>query len=291
MEVKQGAKVTKGIIFAGCSFTWGQGLYYYSNLPTLKEPPPDAYNSNLLTNSHIRFMQSVRYPRIVANHFETFECVYPGNGGSNEGAIEWWEESFASVAPGKNVNSFHVEGIDYKEISYVVFQLTQWQREHFILQDSKERHDIAFHQVGEPPLSDLFAKHLEEKNISLEEWLDAYKRKGLKNVKRFLMNCEANGVKTLLFTWPPEYIDLIKEDEWLAERFITFDYNGETYSSIHDLMDHDRWNPKRNSELTIKWDIENFEETPKDHHPSLKCHQVMAENVIRRIESDMGKSI
>ena len=27
----------KGIIFAGCSYTWGQGLYYYSGLETLKE--------------------------------------------------------------------------------------------------------------------------------------------------------------------------------------------------------------------------------------------------------------
>ena len=45
-------KVYKGMVFAGCSFTWGQGLYYYSNLPTLKEPPPDAYNSNLVNHSH-----------------------------------------------------------------------------------------------------------------------------------------------------------------------------------------------------------------------------------------------
>jgi hypothetical protein len=286
MQVKQGAKITKGMVFAGCSFTWGQGLYYYSNLPTLKEPPPDAYNSELLTSSHIRFMKSIRYPRLVANHFNTFEYVYPGNGGSNEGAIEWWERCFASTGPGEIHNSYPVDGVDYKEISHVVFQLTQWQREHFILQDENERHDIAFHQVSEPPLSDLFAKYLDDNNMSLEEWLEIYKKRGLENVKRFLMNCESNGVKTLLFTWPPEYIELIEKDDWLSERFIKFEYKGETYKSIHDLMDHDRWNPKANPELTIKWDEENFEETPKDHHPSLKCHQVMAENVIRAIENN-----
>jgi hypothetical protein len=26
--------------------------------------------------------------------------------------------------------------------------------------------------------------------------------------------------------------------------------------------------------------------TPKDHHPSLKCHQVIADNIIKRIERD-----
>jgi hypothetical protein len=289
MEVKEGARISKGIVFAGCSFTWGQGLYYYRNLPTLKEPAPDAYDSRLLTSSHIRFMKSVRYPRLVANHFNTFECVYPGNGGSNEGAIEWWERCFASKGPGERCNDYHVDGIDYKEISYVVFQLTQWQREHFVLQNSKERHDIAFHQVSEPPLSDMFSDYLEENNITLEDWLELYKKKGLDNVKRFLMDCENNGVKTLLFTWPPEYVELIENDEWLKERFITFEYNGNSYSSIDSLMDHDRWNPKGNPELTIKWDTESFEETPKDHHPSLKCHQVMAENVINRIERDLNK--
>ena len=28
----------KGIIFGGCSFTWGQGLYFYSDLVDLKYP-------------------------------------------------------------------------------------------------------------------------------------------------------------------------------------------------------------------------------------------------------------
>lgn len=286
MEFKDNSNVTKGMIFAGCSFTWGQGLYYYSNMSTLKEPPPDCYNPDLLSKAHIKFMESVRYPRIVADHFNTFEFVYPGNGGSNEGAIEWWEKCFESKVPGARHNSLPVPPIDYSEISHVVFQLTQWQREHLILQDESERHDIAFHQVNEPRFSDMFMKYLEKENLTLEEWIEIYKKKGLDNVKRFLKNCEDNGVKTLIFTWPVEYVELIEKDEWLRERFIRFEYKGITHSSIDSLMGHDRWNPGDNPELTIKWDTENFKDTPKDHHPSLKCHQVMAENVIRRIENN-----
>ena len=290
MEFNENARVRKGMIFAGCSFTWGQGLYYYSNLPTLKEPPPDAYNSELLTPAHIKFMESVRFPRIVASHFDSFEFVYPGNGGSNEGAIEWWEKCFSSVnGSAGNHNSYEVPGIKYEEISHVIFQLTQWQREHVILQDERERHDIAFHQVNEPGFSDMFMRYLERENLTLEEWIERYKKKGLDNVKRFLKNCEDNGIKTLILTWPPEYVEMIERDEWLNERFIRLSYNGKIYSSMHDLMDHDRWNKKSNGELTIKWDEENFKETPKDHHPSLKCHQVMAENIIRRIEEDLNK--
>lgn len=32
-------KFVKGLIFAGCSFTWGQGLNYYNNFPTNVEMP------------------------------------------------------------------------------------------------------------------------------------------------------------------------------------------------------------------------------------------------------------
>jgi hypothetical protein len=41
----------------------------------------------------------------------------------------------------------------------------------------------------------------------------------------------------------------------------------------------------KNKELEIKFDHENFIETPKDHHPSLLCHQVMAEHVIKAIKN------
>ena len=65
----------KGMIFAGCSFTWGQGLYYYSNMSTLRQPAPEQYDFKLVTHAHKRFMASLRYPRLVANHFGTFELV------------------------------------------------------------------------------------------------------------------------------------------------------------------------------------------------------------------------
>jgi hypothetical protein len=61
------------------------------------------------------------------------------------------------------------------------------------------------------------------------------------------------------------------------------------YSSMQDLMERNGHDQNSNGELTIKWDVENFLETPKDHHPSLKCHQVMAENIIKRIEKDSHK--
>ena len=94
MFVPDADKVTKGIIFAGCSFTWGQGLYYYSNLPTLREPPPYHYDQKLLKDSHYEYLKSVRYPRLVANHFNTFEAFKTVNGGSEDETFDFFKNIF-----------------------------------------------------------------------------------------------------------------------------------------------------------------------------------------------------
>jgi hypothetical protein len=280
---------TKGMVFAGCSFTWGQGLYYYSNLDTLKEPLPDHYDRNLVKHAHIKFKESVRYPRLVANHFNTYEFVHPENGGSNWGAVHWWENCFTNKDPGAWYGGHSIPKIEYSEVSHVVFQLTQWQRDNFNMQlpGDPEKHEIPFHCTHQEQYRDKFFKWLDHQQISLGTWIQNYIQGGLDNVKRFLQDCENNGIKTLLFTWPSEYLMYIEKDPWLKERFVTFDYKGINYKSIEDLMSPGAMHSKGyNPELTIKWDEQAFTETPKDHHPSLTCHRVMADNIIKRIEND-----
>ena len=63
----------KGIIFGGCSFTWGQGLYFYSDLVDLKYPESEyVFNQKEITDAQIKFKNTLYYPRLVSNHFNTF---------------------------------------------------------------------------------------------------------------------------------------------------------------------------------------------------------------------------
>ena len=287
MKNKENAKVTKGMIFAGCSFTWGQGLYYYSNLPTLKEPPPDQYIGSYVLPTHKKFKESIRYPRLVANHFNSFEFVHENNGGSNQGAVDYWKDCFTNRIPGAKKDNFTVLPIDYSDVSYLVFQLTQWQRDNFKFGFNGETFNIPFHCTNDTRFRDKFFSWLDNEKKSLGTFIQEYIQRGLDHVKSLLQDCEANGVKTLIFTWPSEYLPYIDKDPWLKERFLTFDYNGVNYKSIEDLMSPSAMHSKGyNPELTIKWDESEFEVTPKDHHPSPTCHRVMAENVIKRIERD-----
>ena len=286
MKSKENAKIAKGMIFAGCSFTWGQGLYYYSNLETIQEPPPDQYNPDFVRDAHLEYMASVRYPRLVARHFGSYEFVHPRNGGSNEFAVDFWKCCFAAKQQGERTR-WHdpVRRLDYSEISHVVFQLTQWQRDNFEIEVDGRKYDLPFHAAGSEQHRDVFLKWLDTNKLSIGAFTESYIQKCLDNVKSFLQDCESRGIKTLIFTWPGDYLRFIDKDPWLKERLVEFNYNGTQYRSIEDLMyPGTMQNKGYNPELTVKWDEDSFAGTPKDHHPSLKCHQVMAENIIRRIE-------
>ena len=291
MKSLENAQVTKGMLFAGCSFTWGQGLYYYSNLPTIQEPPPDQYNPEYVTDAHKEFMASRRYPRLVANHFNSFEFVHPRNGGSNESAVAYWRGCFENDNPDARIYNDIIRPLKYEEISHVVFQLTQWQRDNFWLEAYGQKYHIPFHCTGQDQYKNYFLKYLDDQNLSMDSWIEKYIQDGLDNVKNFLQTCESHGVKTILFTWPSEYLRFIEKDPWLKERLMNFKYDGKLYRSIEDLMyPGTMHNAGYNPELTIKWDAANFADTPKDHHPSLKCHQVMAQNIIEKIESLSNES-
>jgi hypothetical protein len=286
MIPNQNNKIVKGMIFAGCSFTWGQGLYYYSNLLSLREPPPDQYNPDFVQATHLRFAETIRSPRLVAQHFNSFELVHPQNGGSNEGAVNWWKNCFNFSSNNKH-NHYPIYKIEKSDISHVIFQLTQWQRDNFFFEIDGKQFNIPFHATNQDENRDYFIKYLESRKISLSTWIEEYIQTGFDNVKSFLQDCENSGIKTYVYTWPGDYVNHIRKDSWMNDRFITFKYKDIEYLSIEDLMGPGTMQRKvYNPELTIKWDEDEFKETPKDHHPSPKCHRVIADSIINRIEQD-----
>jgi hypothetical protein len=277
-------KVYKGMIFAGCSFTWGQGLYYYSNLPTLVEQIDEyTYDNTLVKETHRKFMKSVRFPRLVANHFGTFEMTQLFNSGSHESIISYWKTKLGFQ---KDPDSNWIRPITPNDISILVFQCTQWHRNRFDMELDGQSYRIScFEAFNE--YSELFQRWLDSQNLTLKEWEDYHKQKNIDMVKEFLQEVESHGIKTIIFTWPDENVEYIKRDDWLNERFMFIDYEGNTYNSMEEMM----WNRKLvpavpKDELVIIGDRENFETPPKDHHPSLKCHKVMAENIINYIKND-----
>jgi hypothetical protein len=280
MIPKPNAKVSKGMMFLGCSFTWGQGLYYYSNMPTIREPLPDHYDPKLVTEAHLQHKNRLRYPRLVADHYDAWEVVHPFNGGSNHSAVKWFKSWLTNTDTSTENRDAGAPPklYDFSEISHAFIQLTQFQRNNFILEHKGERHNIPLAMThGDKHLEELFFDYLNSIDLDIHQWIHRYMQDQINEVKEFLMLCENNGVKTGLLTWVNEHLPFIKADPWLAQRFITLDYKDNTFESIEDLM-------SKHKECEIKHDYESFAETPKDHHPSRTCHRVMADSVIKYVD-------
>lgn len=292
MISKKDYKVTKGMIFAGCSYTWGQGLYYYSNLETLRDQEnPWGYSRWIANPAHHLFKESVRYPRLVANHFNSYEIVHPENGGANDVIVEYWKNCFTNrekdaeiLTEAHGIVPAKVEQIEYEEVSHVVFQLTQWMRDLYEIEYEGEKINLPIQKywVNNPnldrPYKDIFEKYIEKTGEDFSNLNESLQLKALNNIKEFLMGCEDRGIKTYILSWPHEFIKLLEKDEWIKERWITFNYEGKNYECIEYLNEN-------NPELGIYKDYASFKVPPQDSHPSLKCHQIIAENIIKFIEN------
>lgn len=280
----------KGIIFAGCSFTWGQGLYYYGNLSTLKEPDLFLYEQNYVRFSHYQYLQSVRFPRLVANFFNKFEICQPFNGGDTEKITNWWRTCFKEGTPDRHKSLNHDRSspsYDYCDFSHLIFQTTQWTRSSsFASYEIKEKlsdsSHIAFMQ------SKYFKPWLTEHNLTIDEYIHKGITKEIIKIKNFLQLFIANGIKTYILCWPNDMAIYLKQDSFFANKMITFNYKSKHYDSLEDMMGNsqDPTTILENPELTIHSDYDNFELTPKDGHPSLLCHKVIANCIINTIRND-----
>jgi hypothetical protein len=272
---------TKGIVFTGCSFTWGQGLYYYSNLATLQEPGMYRYDGNIVTSAHKRYMQSFRFPRLVANHFNTFEVVSENNGGRDMDSFNFLKKVFGLVPDNELCHYLINDKFYFKEIEYIVFQTSQVNRNTYYYEFENGMYEYRLHQ---PETYDRFYRYLSFNNLELEDALKDLAKVMFKNIKNTLEFYESCGVKTLLLHWENEYSELTNNDEWMKERLITFEYNNKPYKSILDLM-------MENRHLEISEDYTKFIVPPKDGHPSLECNKIIADAVIKKIEETKFKKI
>jgi hypothetical protein len=265
----------KGLIFAGCSFTWGQGLYYYSGMETIKYPEPDAYDSKLVSDAHIRYMETLRYPRLVANHFNTWEVVSKQNGGSEETTINFIQASFGIVnGQGHLID----DKFDFSEIEYVIIQTSQPGRNGFYYR-FKDR-DCHFLVHDPKSKAEFYEWIIEERKISIDQWREEHIRDYFEKIKSLMRMLESKGVKTKILCWENDYLNLIKNDIFMYNRFIDLEYRGERFECIRDMM-------IKHPHLTINSDYDNFENPPKDHHPSKECHEVFSKSVIESISKDL----
>jgi hypothetical protein len=257
------SKVKKGLVFAGCSFTWGQGLYFYSNMPTLDYTNTNSFSTSKINNAHKKYMEALRFPRLVANHFETFEIVKQTNGGSDDRSIEFIEQVFNGQ---QNVK------MNYNEISHIIFQTSDLTRNFFYFNYGGIEYKILL-----DPKNEIFYKWMIENKLDFAGVMKMYREQVFENIKKTFIKYEEKGIKCKILCWEDDLINMIKSDPFFADKFINFEYEGVTYDCIDYLI-------KTNKGMDISTD--NLETRIDDSHPSKKCHRLIANCIIKHLEND-----
>jgi hypothetical protein len=274
----------KGILFGGCSFTWGQGLYFYSELNRLVYPENEfTYNDSTVNDAHRKFRDTLRYPRLVANHFNTFEVFKKMNGGSEDETFDFFETIFNfkdNLDANKHLSS---ERYDYDDFDYIVIQISQLWRNKYYFNDNGiiERASIwpSNKDIGWN-VEKLF-NWLGENNMTIDDWIIDHAQKQIDRLKKELKFYEDKGIKTRIMAWEHNLVPGILEDEFLSERFIKLTHNDVEYLTIRELQDNF-------PHLRIKYDTERLgDNPPDDHHPSKECHEIIAKNIIKNIEKNL----
>jgi hypothetical protein len=271
----------KGIIFAGCSFTWGQGLYHYSDFDDVIKSDDSNFKHENITDAHFKFKNTLYFPRLVANHFNTFETVRKTNGGSDENSINFVNGLFKNV--GDKLNG----QFEYDDFDYLILQTSQISRNKFNFIHKGIEHSInvpsnggVWNSYEEKLLLEWFV----ENGLNYNEWFNLFIEQIFEKIKNFLIFYESVGIKTKILCWHDELLPLIKNDEFVSKRFVPLNYQDKKYECINYLVN-------TQNGMLISNDFDNLTNPPIDNHPSRKCHQIIANNIINSIETDLTNKI
>jgi hypothetical protein len=266
----------KGIVFAGCSNTWGHGLWYYSGLDNIPYGDENL-NYQIEKSSYMNFKNIIRYPRLVANHFNTYDVVKFTTAGTDEVSLRFLELLFSDNKDFFNTRWITEERYTYDEIEYVIFQTTFPDRSSIYIERNGKTYGLSL--SGHNNWNE-YVKTLTDFGIeSFEQFYSLLINQLIGKIKSAFEFYESKGIKCRIYSWTKDYVDLIKSDEFLSQRFITFEHQGKKYECAQQIIED-------YPHYQIKFDYESFgENPPNDYHPSDKMHKVIAENIIRFIEN------
>ena len=256
----------KKMIFAGCSFTYGHGLWHYTKEEGL--PKNDLTIHYHQFPKSLYFMEDNRFARLVSKHFNSHEILKPTTAGCDEVSIKFLKQLF-SIEP--IPDHWTDDRVNYDEVSHLIFQTSYLDR--CALYENGKKMKIYDNQT----IWKDAGKIIKDVEYFWNE-LKFYYYNKIKEMFHFL---EEKNIKCYMLSLTDDYWDLIQEDEYITKRFIKLEYDGKSFNNYLDLFKYDQ-------KLIIANDIDNFDDPPKDFHPTLKCHKAVADSIIKKLETDFS---
>lgn len=267
----------KGIVYAGCSFTWGHGLEYYSPNNQYIDRPEIQITSvvdNILTKTR----EELRFSNIVSKYFNTFDVTRRFTSGNDEDSILFLNHLFDRSHVHPHITN---QRYDYENIEYIIFQTSYPERCHFRLNNG-EILRISDHEDDKGQISNEIFKILKENGIDdFEKYYNLLITQLFNDLKNTLQYYESKNIKCLFWNLTSDFTQHVDNDIWMKERHIKLYHNENSYLSWKEMF------LDNNYDLEIINDKEFFGDlTPQDQHPSKRAHKIIAESIIKKIEEN-----
>lgn len=207
--------ITKGILGIGCSFMWGEGLYYYTDLkntPKLK-PKHQFDGTDVLSESHIKFKDKNRFLQIVSDEYGLWNISNTGNGGSNVRNIQDYIDGYLTKATPVGLTDFQL----------IIYQFTSSDRDYINKRFTEEGW-----LTGDPmPIEE----QIEFVNNEITKW-------------------EKNGSKVVTLSWYPEFPNHPLYQKYFKHRHLNIEVDGEIDNSFERFVTDDRYNVSIKSDFS-----------------------------------------
>lgn len=277
----------KGLLFAGDSFTWGEGLHFYSDLPDI-DYSSFSFNNLNYTPAHKDWINANRFSRRVANHFETFDLVRYNNGGDNSEIFDFIdniETEYQRRYAEANNSTHRMFTYKLNDFDYIIIQLTDIFRERVLLPNGELCNIRSLDHMRITGFNEYLKNTFDNK---LDKFINFYLKEFSDKLENRIKKYENLGIKKCyVITWHNDILSFIKNNLFLNERLITFELGDKIAESIWDLQGGNDKEVKY-PEMIINKDPYFLEKNiiTTNGHTSLTAHKLMANSIIKKIEEN-----
>ena len=262
-----------GIVWArGCSFTFGEGLQYFSNLPSVDIPKIHTFDYFELRHSQYRFIQNNRYSKLLADKLDTIDVNASANGGTNNDIYNALFELYNTKNEAKQDRMAYQSEtfVPLCDVEVIVIQFTNIFRDVIILDG------ITYPLQNMAPTFDAYVEMFIKKNMTLEQFSERVATQILDKFKVLLQKIEiANPyIKIRVISWENDIDSVMRNDEYYKDKVVTFEYKDTIFKTLRDMI-------YSYSKLTI---AEMFNRRCiDDQHMNLEGHKLIAEAIYKTI--------
>ena len=262
-----------GVVWCrGCSFSFGEGLQYFSNLPSVVIPKIHEFDYFELRHSQYRFIQNNRYSKLLADMLGTIDVNASGNGGTNNEIYNALLELYNTKnEPKEDRRAYLTETfVPLCDVDIIVIQFTNIFRDVIVLDG------VTYPLQNMSPNFDSYVDTFIKNNMTLEDFYNKASKQVVEKFKILFEKIEEKNpnVKIRVFSWEDEIDAIIRNDEYFKDKIIEFNYNGKTFKTLRDII-------HSYEKLTI---AEVFtRRCIGDQHMNLEGHKLIAESIYKTI--------